>query len=132
MDDLTLDEALEELKSAEDFLNYFGVVYDHAVVHVNRLHVLQRYHDYLAQAGVPPESESARRVIYTTLLTRAYQDFVESDALTEKVFKVFHMHEPQTAFVPIAAITVATKPAEGNCGCGGSGICHSSEAALRS
>jgi nitrogenase-stabilizing/protective protein len=31
---------------------------------------------------------------------------VKSDALTEKVFKVFHMHEPQTKFVPISSITV--------------------------
>ena len=133
MDDLTLDEALKELESAEDFLNYFGVAFDPAVVHVNRLHILQRYHNYLAQAGTLPESEAAQRAVYTALLTRAYQDFVESDALTEKVFKVFHMHEPQTAFVPLSSITLASPAsAAGGCGCGGKGVCHSSEAALRS
>jgi nitrogenase-stabilizing/protective protein len=134
MDDLTLDEALEELESAEDFLNYFGIAFDPAVVHVNRLHILQRYHNYLARAGELPEAEAARRGIYAELLGRAYKDFVESDALTEKVFKVFHMHEPQTAFVPLASITLAAKPAPaaGGCGCGGTGMCHSSEAALRS
>jgi nitrogenase-stabilizing/protective protein len=132
MDDLTLDEALEELESAEDFLNYFGIAFDPAVVHVNRLHILQRYHNYLAQAGALPEAEAARRAVYSALLTRAYQDFVESDALTEKVFKVFRMHEPQTAFVPLASITRAAAPAAGGCGCGGTGACHSSEAALRS
>lgn len=135
MDDLTLNEALEELESAEDFLNYFGIEFDPAVVHVNRLHILQRYHNYLAQAAAMPESEAAQRSVYTELLTRAYQDFVTSDALTEKVFKVFHMHEPQTAFVPLTSIGFATPaaeiPAEGGCGCGGSGSCHSSEAALR-
>ena len=135
MDDLTLDEALEELESAEDFLNYFGVPFDASVVHVNRLHILQRYHDYLAQAGEMPAAEAARRALYTSRLTRAYQDFVTSDALTEKVFKVFHMHEPQTAFVPLSSITLAmaptTVPAVGGCGCGNTGSCHSSEAALR-
>lgn len=135
MDDLTLDEALEELESAEDFLNYFGVPFDASVVHVNRLHILQRYHDYLAQAGAMPAAEAARRELYTSRLTRAYQDFVTSDALTEKVFKVFHMHEPQTAFVPLSSITLAmaptTVPAVGGCGCGNTGSCHSSEAALR-
>jgi nitrogenase-stabilizing/protective protein len=135
MDDLTLDEALEELESAEDFLNYFGVPFDAAVVHVNRLHILQRYHNYLTQAGALPEAEEAKREVYTTLLTRAYQDFVTSDALTEKVFKVFHMHEPQTAFVPLSSITLAMAPtaipAAGGCGCGNTGSCHSSEAALR-
>lgn len=105
MDDLTLDEAMEELVSAEDFLNYFGIEFDPAVVQVNRLHILQRFHDYLAKTQLP-DIEAGRRAIYTTLLTQAYLDFVESDALTEKVFKVFHMHEPQTKFVPVSAIAV--------------------------
>lgn len=137
MDGLTLEEtledALEDLESAEDFLNYFGISFDPAVVHVNRLHILQRYHNYLGQAGALPEEEAERRAVYSMLLTRAYQDFVESDALTEKVFKVFHMHEPQTAFVPLSAITFASTPtpAAGDCGCASQGACHSSEAALR-
>ncbi|MBI5331463.1 MAG: nitrogenase-stabilizing/protective protein NifW [Betaproteobacteria bacterium] len=132
MDDLTLDEALDDLESAEDFLNYFGIAFDPAVVHVNRLHILQRYHNYLARAGALPQAEAPRREAYAAHLARAYQDFVQSDALTEKVFKVFHMHEPQTAFVPLSAIAVAARPeaAAGGCGCGGKGMCHSSQAAL--
>lgn len=105
MDELSLDEAMEDLVSAEDFLNYFGVEYDPSVVHVNRLHILQRYHNYLGKATLS-EDEAGRRLVYTTLLTQAYQDFVKSDALTEKVFKVFHMHEPQVRFVPISSITI--------------------------
>ncbi len=135
MDELTLDEALDELESAEDFLNYFGIAYEQSVVHVNRLHILQRFHDYITKAGSLPGEEEARRAAYAGLLEQAYQDFVHSDALTEKVFKVFHMHEPQTAFVPLSEIKMAgpsdvgTEQA-GGCGCGGSGACHSSEAAL--
>lgn len=109
-DDLTLEEAMEDLVSAEDFLNYFGIDFDPSVVHVNRLHILQRYHNYLSKE-VLPEDEAAQREVYTRLLTKAYQDFVESDALTEKVFKVFHMHEPQTKFVPLTSITVNKKDA---------------------
>lgn len=105
MDELTLDEALEELVSAEDFLDYFGIEYDAPVVHVNRLHILQRFHNYLGKATLP-EAEAARREMYVAALQQAYQDFVKSDALTEKVFKVFHMHEPQTKFVPLSSITV--------------------------
>lgn len=105
MDELTLDEALEELVSAEDFLDYFGIEYEPSVVHVNRLHILQRFHDYLAKVTLP-QTEAELRAVYVAQLTRAYQDFVESDALTEKVFKVFHMHEPQTKFVPLNSITV--------------------------
>jgi nitrogenase-stabilizing/protective protein len=71
---------------------------------------LQRFHNYLAKTALP-EGDEARRSIYISCLEQAYQDFVESDALTEKVFKVFHMHEPQTKFVPLAAITVNKKDA---------------------
>ena len=99
---MSLAEDMETLESAEDFLDYFGLEYDPSVVQVNRLHILQRYHDYLNQgAEVLPEHDEARYEVYKRLLARAYRDFVESDALTEKVFKVFHMHEPQTTFVPI-------------------------------
>lgn len=99
---MSLMEDLDELESAEDFLHYFDLPFDPAVVHVNRLHILQRFHDYLREANASlPEEEEARYEVQKKLLERAYHDFVESDALTEKVFKVFHMHEPQTTFVPI-------------------------------
>jgi nitrogenase-stabilizing/protective protein len=63
---------------------------------------LQRFHDYLQKAADEmPEHEAPKRAIYSKLLQRAYQDFVESDAQTEKVFKVFAMGEPQTAFVSL-------------------------------
>lgn len=89
MDDtLTLDEALEELSTAEDFLDYFAVPYEASVVHVNRLHILQRFHDYLARQTMP-EDEAAKFALYKEWLARAYADFVSSDALTEKVFRVF-------------------------------------------
>ncbi len=106
MDELTLNEAMDELSSAEEFLEYFGISFESSVVQVNRLHILQRFHNYIAKAGTLPEVEAARRVVYATLLQQAYQDFVKSDALTEKVFKVFHMHEPQTRFVPLSSITI--------------------------
>jgi nitrogenase-stabilizing/protective protein len=118
------------------------VAYEPAVVHVNRLHILQRFHDYITKAGPLPTEEAALRTLYTDLLEQAYEHFVLSDALTEKVFKVFHMHEPQTAFVPLTAISVVKRDAEpmafhevsagGGCGCGNQGPCHGSEQALRS
>jgi len=95
-----LEDDLEELSSAEDFLTYFNLPYEPRVVQVNRLHILQRFHDYLAQAGDSlPTEEAPRREVHKRLLARAYQDFVASDALTEKVFKVFH--EAQNNFIPV-------------------------------
>ena len=97
-----LTETLEELESAEDFLRFFAIPFEQSVVHVNRLHIMQRYHDYLASAeGLEGCTEEALFAIYQRLLSRAYTDFVESDAQAEKVFKVFRMHEPQQGFVPL-------------------------------
>ena len=102
---MSFEEEMEELESAEDFLQYFQLEYDQTVVYVNRLHILQRFHDYLQKAeGDMPENEIPKRAVYSKLLQRAYQDFVESDAQTEKVFKVFAMGEPQTAFVSLSDI----------------------------
>lgn len=99
--DLTLD--LEELVSAEDFLHYFDIPFDQTVVHVNRLHILQRFHNYLAQEPVA-SGDDALRGQYTRLLTKAYGDFVDSDAKTEKVLKVYRMNEPQTTFITLESL----------------------------
>lgn len=104
---MSLEDELEDLESAEDFLNYFAISYDASVVHVNRLHILQRFHDYLSQASEKmPEDEAAKKAVYQQLLERALQDFVESDAQTEKVFKVFKMAEPQQVFIGLDQIRV--------------------------
>ncbi len=99
----SLEDDLEELSAAEEFLEYFGIGYEPATVQVNRLHILQRFHDYIAQAAMP-EEDAPRRELYRRLLERAYQDFVASDALTEKVFRVFHMNQPGTAYVPVDSL----------------------------
>ena len=101
-DEDLFEDDLEELSSAEEFLQYFEIEYDQSVVHVNRLHILQRFHNYISKAGESmPEDEEGKRAVYKNLLLTAYQDFVNSDAVTEKVFKVFRMHEPQQAFVSL-------------------------------
>ncbi len=101
--ELELD--LDELNTAEDFLDYFGVDYEPAVVHVNRLHILQRFHDYLAQAEPLPEEEAAQRTLYSDLLKAAYGDFVTSNAITEKVFKVFKMQNPDPVAIPLTMLS---------------------------
>jgi nitrogenase-stabilizing/protective protein len=105
MTDDEFDLDLEELSSAEDFLNYFEIDFDQAVVHVNRLHILQRFHDYLEQVDEMPDSAVARRALYADLLKSAYRDFLISDAATEKVFRVFRMNEPKTVRVALSDLT---------------------------
>jgi nitrogenase-stabilizing/protective protein len=95
----TLQQELSEMASAEDFLNYFFIPFDPAIVEVNRLHILQRFHDYLQQTDV------ADWDLYARCLRQAYQDFVNSDAMTEKVFKVFHRQSrARETRVPLADI----------------------------
>lgn len=104
METLSLQEALDDLASAEDFLDYFGIAWEPSVVQVSRLHILQRFHDYIAQAPACVGDEAARTETYRALLRRAYEDFVTSDARTEKVFRVFRRHEPRLARVSLAAL----------------------------
>ena len=91
---------IAELESAEDFLGYFDVAYDRSVVQVNRLHILQRFHDYLAKSG---EAGAPGYAEYRACLALAYSDFVKSDAITEKVFKVLQ-RASGVATVPLSAI----------------------------
>lgn len=81
---------LEKLSSAEEFLEFFAIPYEEAVVHVNRLHILKRFYQYLRkEIGLGDLGEDAMYQRYRSLLVRAYEDFVHSSATREKVFKVF-------------------------------------------
>jgi nitrogenase-stabilizing/protective protein len=84
-----INQALGQLSSAEEFMNFLGVEYDQRVVNVNRLHILKRFNQYMARHSFSVGSDKAIKAEYKALLERAYDDFVKSDALTEKVFKVF-------------------------------------------
>ena len=91
---------LDDLESAEDFLAFFGVAYDPAVVQVNRLHILQRFHDYLARLEAKGEPS---REQYRLSLEQAYGDFVRSNAITEKVFRVLK-RASGISTIPLSAI----------------------------
>jgi nitrogenase-stabilizing/protective protein len=86
----TLTDRLKALSSAEDFFAFFGVPYEEAIVHVNRLHILKRFYQYLHKAeGLAGLDDVAMMSRYRGLLTQAYADFVTSTPAKEKVFKVF-------------------------------------------
>jgi len=100
----SLTQRLKALSSAEDFMVFFGVPYEERVVHVNRLHILKRFYQYLHKAQGLPESapdgltgldDIALFRRYRELLTQAYGDFTTSNAATEKVFKVFQTSDGQ-------------------------------------
>jgi nitrogenase-stabilizing/protective protein len=86
----TLYQRLSGLSAAEEFFQFFGVPYEAAVVHVNRLHILKRFNQYLgATPGLVELDSGPLHARCQELLTRAYQDFVRSTPAQEKVFKVF-------------------------------------------
>lgn len=108
---IPLPAALAHLETAEEFLDHFAIPYDGERVRVARLHILQRFHDYLATTA--PDSDDAAAVSSQIrgLLARAYDDFVRSDPLTERVFRVLRDNDPATAparpaatFVPIGSV----------------------------
>ncbi len=85
-----LFKKMASFSAAEDFLDFFQVDYDQAVVNVNRLHILKRFNQYLrATPGTAEMTDDALRSVCKELLTRAYGDFVRSTPAQEKVFKVF-------------------------------------------
>jgi nitrogenase-stabilizing/protective protein len=84
-------QALSALSAAEEFFDFLGIAYEPAVIHVNRLHILKRFNQYLRStkpdvAGLDSEAQYAA---CRELLRRAYEDFVRSTPAQEKVFKVF-------------------------------------------
>lgn len=105
MSEITIEETLQGLSAAEEFLDFFGIAYDPHVVEVYRLHILQRFHDYLARTDDLPAEDGPRRATYARWLARAYQDFVGSSAAAEKVFRVFTLRQPQPVSVPVEALT---------------------------
>ncbi|HTY03209.1 MAG TPA: nitrogenase-stabilizing/protective protein NifW [Rhodocyclaceae bacterium] len=89
-----------DCEGVENFLEHFAVPYERAVVQVYRLHILQRFHDYLAANARDGETEFEG---YRGWLVRAYDDFVRSDAQTEKVFSVFQ-RAAGIARIPVSSI----------------------------
>lgn len=83
-------KSIQGFSAAEEFLDFFGVVYQPDVVHVNRLHILKRFNQYLSRTPIPDElDEGSAWAQCKAYLTQAHDDFVHSTATQEKVFKVF-------------------------------------------
>lgn len=88
---------IQDFSAAEEFLEFFGIAYRPEIVHVNRLHILKRFNQYLSREPIPDDLDEASAFTkLKELLTRAHEDFVHSTAAREKVFKVFQDQEGKT------------------------------------
>ena len=84
---MTVLEQLSKLSSAEEFFQFLDVPYEPALLNIARLHILRRMGDNLRNCSNEP-NEDAIRATLRTHLQHAYQDFVTSTPLNERVFKV--------------------------------------------
>lgn len=110
---MTLIDRLKALSSAEDFLQFFGLPYEEKVVHVNRLHILKRFYQYLHRADdLAGLDEVALFRRYRELLAQAYQDFVSSTPAREKVFRVFQQADG-TRHVELTSLRGSRVPRSG-------------------
>src|SRR5450631_2379619 len=112
-----LDE-LGQLSAAEEFFIFLDVPYDASVIQVARLHILRRMGQYLKGSQIDEAFEGLCdadiRSLCRTHLEQAYQDFVKSSPIQERLFKVHKeavetKTEPAKSFVPLASLTVADK-----------------------
>jgi len=96
---LTVLEQLKKTSSAEDFFTLLGVDYDEKVVNVARLHILRRMGQYLFSEDFSGLSEDVVTERCKSFLQRAYDDFVQSSPIAERLFKV-HKDAVQPAKPP--------------------------------
>ncbi|WP_370978150.1 nitrogenase-stabilizing/protective protein NifW [Agaribacterium sp. ZY112] len=94
-------KGLSELESAEDFMNFFALDFDTSVLQIKRLHIMQKFHNYLKAEGLYLDGLSSDQDFESCrlLLKQAYDDFVDSSAQQQKVLKVFQQQAP--AFVAL-------------------------------
>ncbi len=77
-----------QLKDAEEYFEFFGLAYDPKVVNVNRLHILRKF-SQLVQDQDKAQSEAQKLNAYRQALQNAYDLFLTSSSVEQKLFKVF-------------------------------------------
>jgi len=79
------------ITQAEDYFAFFNLPYDSQFLNVNRLHILQKFSQFLKSEGrSSPNLEDVQTFNhYRQLLEQAYQLFQSSSPQEQKLFKVF-------------------------------------------
>ncbi len=82
----------EQLVDAEQYFEFFNLPYDPQFVNVNRLHILQKFSKAIKAINAESPELSPERKLerYQVALQEAYNTFVTSSPLQEKLFKVFN------------------------------------------
>ena len=85
---MTILDELRKLSSAEEIFSLLDVPYQPELLRVARLHILRRMGDYLRKEPLASLSEEELREQCRGYLISAYDDFVKSSPLEQRVFKV--------------------------------------------
>jgi nitrogenase-stabilizing/protective protein len=108
-------EDLGRLSSAEDFFTYLDVPFEPTVVQVSRLHILRRMGQYLKGSELDGAFEGLEeekiKAACREHLEQAYQDFIASTPIQERLFKVHKeaiepKPEPASNFVPLDSLKI--------------------------
>lgn len=111
-------EELGRLSAAEEFFVFLDVPFESTVVQVARLHILRRMGQYLKGSEIDGVFEGLGdpdiRALCRAHLEQAYQDFVASTPIQERLFKVHkeameQKPESSKPFVSLASLTMADK-----------------------
>ena len=81
-------EQLKKASCAEEFFALLGVDYEPKVVNVARLHILRRMGQYLFSEDFSELDDATVTSRCKEFLERAYQDFLKSTPIDERLFKV--------------------------------------------
>jgi nitrogenase-stabilizing/protective protein len=77
------------LVDAEEYFDFFQLPYDPQVVNVNRLHILRKFSQSLKEIDATNPTEEQKFEQYRLAFQKAYEVFLSSTAVDEKLFKVF-------------------------------------------
>ncbi len=82
----------KKLVDAEEFFNFFNLPYDKENVNVNRLHILKKFSQYMAEVDESSPNLSTEEKLhqYSLALQKAHDLFLESTPYEQKLFKVFN------------------------------------------
>ncbi|MEA5448089.1 nitrogenase-stabilizing/protective protein NifW [Leptolyngbya sp. CCNP1308] len=81
-------EQFNQITDAEAYFEFFGLDYDPQIVNVNRLHILRKFSQLMADED-QTQSEEHLLQSYRQALQVAYSVFTTSNSVEQKLFKVF-------------------------------------------
>ncbi|PZU99818.1 MAG: nitrogenase stabilizing/protective protein [Pseudanabaena sp.] len=87
----TLSE-FRKLTDAEQYFDFFELDYDPQVVNINRLHILKKFSQSLEEIDnkFVEAAEAEKLSFYREALENSYATLQTSNAIEQKLFKVFH------------------------------------------